>query len=174
MIVYFACRLSTSKKHIVVRADDADVFILLLHHSLRMSKDSIIFMDMGLSSKNNWRYHNMSAIAASLGPKVLVHFHPIFNSLLYITLSIYVCLCQVHHTFCYYFQICAALPAFHAFTGCDYTAAFSRCNFLPSKFYGKLPLLTWEIKLNKTCLLICYIFVKFSYCFIFSVVAHVV
>ena len=29
------------------------------------------------------------------------------------------------------FQICAALATFHAFSGCDYTVTFSRCNFYP-------------------------------------------
>lgn len=79
MMVYFACRLSATKKVIIVRADDSDVFILLLHHQLHMSSDTTIFMDMGLSSKNNRRCHNMSEIAASLGPKV--HFTPIFKSI---------------------------------------------------------------------------------------------
>ena len=70
MMVYYACRMSVTKKVIVVRADDSDVFILLLHHQLHMSSNTTILMDMGLSSKNNRRCHNMSEIAASLGPKV--------------------------------------------------------------------------------------------------------
>ena len=71
MMVYFASCLSATKKAIVVRADDTDVFILLLHHQVHMSTGTTIFMDMGLSSKNNRRCYNMSGIATSLGPKVI-------------------------------------------------------------------------------------------------------
>ena len=77
MMVFFAHRLSTTKKVITVRADDSDVFILLLHHHCHMSPGTTIFMDMGLSSKNNRRCHNMSELAASLSQKV--HFPPIFK-----------------------------------------------------------------------------------------------
>ena len=70
MIVYFACNMSTTKKVIVVKTDDSDVFILLLHQQLHISTGTSIFMDMGLSSKNNRRCYNMSEIAYSLGPKV--------------------------------------------------------------------------------------------------------
>ena len=76
-------------KTIAVRSCDTDVFILLIHHAMNM--EASIWMDTGLSARNNRRHINVTDLASTLTPPV-----------------------------------CASLPSFHAFTGCDYTAAFLR------------------------------------------------
>ena len=70
MMVYFARHMSATFKDIIIRADDSDVFILLIHHQIHMSPGTTIYMDMGLSSKNNRRCHNITEISKVLGPKV--------------------------------------------------------------------------------------------------------
>ena len=75
--------------HIVVRASDTDITVILLYHCNRFQ--STLWMDIGTVSKNNRRYVNLTAIWKELGP-----------------------------------DLCEALPAFHAFTGSDYTSAFVR------------------------------------------------
>ena len=147
MMVHFASCLSATKDAIVVRADDTDVFILLLHHQLHMSTGTTIFMDMGLSSKNNRRCYNMHVRDCNLTwpkgnfsslfksilqqvPSNLLHKETEMEDEMSVHLASHADLSHMCSAF-FCFQICAALPAFHAFTGCDYTAAFSRCSFYP-------------------------------------------
>ena len=70
MLVYCASPLSVVEKGVVIRSDDTDVFILLLHHQIHMSGK--IYMDMGLDSKNNRRFNNMTETASRLGPEVIL------------------------------------------------------------------------------------------------------
>ena len=51
MLVYYASPLSVVEKGVVIRSDDTDVFILLLHHQVH--KSGKIYVNMGLDSKNN-------------------------------------------------------------------------------------------------------------------------
>ena len=90
-IVLHAKALDDDRKQgaIVIRASDTDIEVILLYHCNKFK--SPLWMDVGMSSKNNRRYISITNIYESLGP-----------------------------------QICAALPGFHAFTGCDYTSSFVR------------------------------------------------
>lgn len=75
--------------HMVVRASDTDIAVILLYHCNRFQ--STLWMDIGTVSKNNRRYVSLTAVWKELGP-----------------------------------DLCAALPAFHAFKGSDYASAFVR------------------------------------------------
>ena len=67
MIVRYSLCASSSATRIVVRADDADIFFLLLQHAHLLVP---VMMDLGLSSRNNRRCVNISQLAKSLGPEV--------------------------------------------------------------------------------------------------------
>ena len=70
LIIYFACVISPKKKVIIIRTDDTDVFILLLHHQMHMFPWTTVFVDMGHSSRNNRRCIDMTSLANALGPQV--------------------------------------------------------------------------------------------------------
>ena len=75
MMVSYASRLSETKKVILIRADDADVFIFMLHHQVHMSDGTTIFMNMGLSTKNNRRALNITQLATTLDLEVMLTLH---------------------------------------------------------------------------------------------------
>ena len=82
----------TPANNISVRANDTDVFILLLYHKMFIPSSSNtlnVWMDVGLGSSNTRRFININQLLTKLDPSVV-----------------------------------KALPALHAFTGCDYTASF--------------------------------------------------
>ena len=83
----FIVRHHTDTPHVVVRATDTDIFIILLHHVPHMNVK--VWMDTGRDSDNTRKYINISHMSEDLGNVK-----------------------------------CHALPGFHAFTGCDYTASF--------------------------------------------------
>jgi len=90
-VVFHAKHISemTAGSNVIVRANDTDILITLLHHVARLNCK--LWMDTGSSAINTRRYIDVTTLGAMLGPSV-----------------------------------CSALPALHAFTGCDYTAAFMR------------------------------------------------
>ena len=76
---------------VVVRSNDTDVFVLLLHHLKNIQMETSIWMDAGHSSLNTRQNPNIHEIASSLRPEIL-----------------------------------DAVSGFHAFKGCDTTAAFEQ------------------------------------------------
>ena len=63
-------------KVIVVRSNDTDVFVLLIHHATQINAK--LRMDAGVSSKNTRRYIDINAIAQKITPSVclaLPSFH---------------------------------------------------------------------------------------------------
>ena len=71
MLVYYASTLSVGGKPVVVQSDDADVFILMLHHHSNMA--GTMYMDMGHDGKSNYRLHNMTALSEHFVPPVYVN-----------------------------------------------------------------------------------------------------
>lgn len=55
--------------NVSVRANDADVGFILLHHC-QFHKGVHIWMDAGLSGRNTRRFVDISALATKLGPDV--------------------------------------------------------------------------------------------------------
>ena len=88
-IIYHLCALP-SPNQVVIRASDTDVLIIALGCFQHLKPDVLVWLDLGLSSKNSRRYVSVN---------------------------------QIH--FCLGDLMCSALPAFHAWTGCDYMASFS-------------------------------------------------
>ena len=67
-LIFYAGQFCKEDKNMVIRCDDTDVFILLLHHQKWMSGE--VFMDLGHSSKNNRRTRDMKQVARAWGPPV--------------------------------------------------------------------------------------------------------
>ena len=66
---YYIATHTAQPVKILVRADDADVFINFLHHDKKLENVEI-YQDLGLCSKNNRRIVNLSALAKELGSDV--------------------------------------------------------------------------------------------------------
>ena len=81
----------TQRSKVIIRSMDTDVLIILLGCKANLSPLLQIWMEVGLSSKNNLRYIQINAVYEHFGE-----------------------------------NMCKAMPALHAFTGSDYTAAFCR------------------------------------------------
>ena len=69
-VIHYACLMSEANQVILVRADDADIFILLLHLQVHMSPGTRVMLDMVLSSKNNRRCLDMTKLADTLENQV--------------------------------------------------------------------------------------------------------
>ena len=67
MMIWYAAWASQNAPHVLVCADDADVFILLLHHAHRLC-DTVI--ELGVSGRNNRILINISELARRIGPQV--------------------------------------------------------------------------------------------------------
>lgn len=89
IVYHLASLFENEKPSVAVRCSDTDVLVLLLHHILRITDQSSVWMDVGLSANNTRRYINVTQMAEHIDDDVL-----------------------------------DALPALHAFTGTDFTAAF--------------------------------------------------
>ena len=62
---------------IVIRASDTNILIILLHHLHRMTS-TIIWIDVGTTSKGNRRYVNVTSIGTQIGAdycRALPGFH---------------------------------------------------------------------------------------------------
>jgi len=69
---------SEAPKVIVVRSNDTDVFVLLIHHATQINAKPWMDAGAGVSSKNTRRYININAIAQKLTPSIclaLPSFH---------------------------------------------------------------------------------------------------
>ena len=89
-IIFHIQQISKSTdRDVVVRSNDTDVLILILHHLKNIEQHTGVWMDLGFSSNNSRRFLDVRKVGDSLNLGVL-----------------------------------DALPGFHAFTGCDVTAAF--------------------------------------------------
>ncbi len=66
-------KMSQTKNIILIRADDADVFVLMLHHIRNMSRNTTLLKDMGLTGKNNRRCIKLSELSVFRGPEVGIH-----------------------------------------------------------------------------------------------------
>ena len=88
LIFYHRWAAEKGYKNIVVRADDSDVFILLLQHN---QKKTNTVMDKGQSRKNTRRLCPMNKLASVLGEKVYYNFaiELQFITLLHYLLSLY-------------------------------------------------------------------------------------
>jgi hypothetical protein len=73
---------------IVVRANDTDIFIILIGNQYKLT-DKYIWMEIGTMSNNSLRFIDITKLAENLG-----------------------------------IQLSQSLPAFHAFTGCDFSPSF--------------------------------------------------
>ena len=89
MVFHLSTIIQRSK--VIIRLMDTDVLIILLGCKANLSPLLQIWMEVGLSSKNNLRYIQINAVYEHFGE-----------------------------------NMCKAMPALHAFTGSDYTAAFCR------------------------------------------------
>ena len=111
----------TNTSQVLVCGGDTDVFILLFHYVHRLCG---VIMEFNVSGRNTWKCINISELARKIGPRVseislfAVLWFRIDQRLLISTV--------VPRHVKFWFQACQVLVTFHAYTGCDYTIAFSQ------------------------------------------------